>query len=138
MTTEFLYNFISKNKYAVLSTVAPASLPEAAVVGIAVTPDLKIIFDTVTTSRKYKNLMNNPAIAFVIGCSGEQTIQYEGTAKVPSASELDELLETYFSVFPDGRDRKQNWKDISYFVVGPKWIRYSDFNTPQIIEETNF
>ncbi len=67
MTTKFLYEFISKSKYAVLATVIPANLPEAALAGIAETQDVKIIFDTVSTSKKYKNLIKNPFIAFVIG-----------------------------------------------------------------------
>jgi uncharacterized pyridoxamine 5'-phosphate oxidase family protein len=137
MTTEFLYNFISKNKYAVLSTVTKNNRPEAAVVGIAVTPDLRIIFDTLSTSRKYRNLMANPSIAFVIGWEDEQTIQYEGSARIPAANELESLLEIYFRVFPDGVERKENWKDIAYFCVEPKWIRHSDFKKQQI-EELNF
>jgi len=137
METEFLYDFISKNKYAVLSTVTKDNLPEAALVGIAVTTDLQIIFDTVSTSRKYQNLIANPSIAFVIGWDNEQTIQYEGIAKTPSAQELDELLEIYFNVFPDGKERKENWNDIAYFCVEPRWIRYSNFNN-QKIEERNF
>jgi hypothetical protein len=41
-----------------------------------------------------------------------------------------------FGVFPDGKDRKENWKNIAYFCVEPKWIRYSDFNeTTQQIEK---
>jgi general stress protein 26 len=137
MTTEFLYNFISKNKYAVLSTVTKDNFAEAALVGIAVTTDLKIIFDTVSTSRKYQNLIKNSSIAFVIGWDNEQTMQYEGIAKIPGANELDRLLKVYFNVFPDGRDRKENCKDIAYFCVEPKWIRYADFNNQQI-EELNF
>lgn len=138
MTTAFLYNFISKHKHAVLSTVTTEKLPEAALVGFAITKDLKIIFDTVSTSRKYQNLLNNPSIAFVIGWDNEQTVQYEGVAHVPATDELDELIQTYFSVFPDGRERKETWKDIAYFCVEPKWIRYSDFDIPERIEELNF
>lgn len=134
MNTDTLYNFISGNKYAVLSTVDNNNLPEGALVGIAATPKLQIIFDTVTTSRKYRNLLINPAIAFVIGWDNEQTLQYEGIATIPSGKERDELLEIYFSVFPEGKERKENWKDIIYFCVEPKWMRYSDF-TNQIIEE---
>ena len=137
MTTEFLYNFISKNKYAVLSTVTKDNLAEAALVGIAVTPDLNIIFDTISASRKYQNLIINASIAFVIGWDNEQTIQYEGIAKISSGKELEQLLESYFSVFPDGRERRVTMKDIAYFCVKPKWIRYSDFNL-QKIEEQNF
>ena len=137
MEAEFLYNFISKHKYAVLSTVTKDNLPEAAVVGFVVTTDLKIFFDTVSASRKYQNLIANNSIAFVIGWDKEQTVQYEGTAKIPTTEELDKLLEVYFKVFSDGRERKETWKDIAYFCVSPKWIRYSDFAT-QKIEELNF
>jgi general stress protein 26 len=137
LTTDFLYKFISKHQYAVLSTVAKDNLPEAALVCFAVTQDLKIIFDTVSTSRKYQDLIANPSIAFVIGWDNEQTVQYEGIAKIPTLGELDNLLKIYFEVFPDGKDRKENWKDIAYFLVEPKWIRYSDFNL-QHIEQIKF
>jgi uncharacterized pyridoxamine 5'-phosphate oxidase family protein len=138
MTTEFLFDFISKHKYAVLSTVTANNDPESALVGFAVTHDLKIIFDTLSTSRKYKNLVLNPSVAFVIGWDNEQTLQYEGTARIPAENELDAILEVYFNVFPDGKQRKENWKDIAYFYVDPRWIRYSDFNNPQYIEEIRF
>jgi len=45
MTTNFLYDFIRQHKHGVLATVSPGKIPESAYVGIAVTPDLKIIFD---------------------------------------------------------------------------------------------
>jgi uncharacterized pyridoxamine 5'-phosphate oxidase family protein len=138
MTTAFLYDFISRHKYAVLSTVTAGNKPEAALVGFAVTPDLKLIFDTVTTSRKYRNLLQNPSIALVIGWESEQTIQYEGIAGVGGTEELEQLLPAYFEKFPEGRDRKENWKDIVYFCVLPKWIRYSDFTGPVQIEEMGF
>ena|ERR1035437_1109677 len=139
MTTDFLYNFIQQYKYAVLATVSADNVPESACVGIAVTPDLQLIFDTVSDSRKYKNLLLNPNISFVIGCDNEQTIQYEGTAKIPDTNDLDKMLQTYFAKFPDGKERKENWKNIAYFCVVPKWIRFSNFNqsNPQI-EEIKF
>src|SRR5580692_8217890 len=112
MTTDFLYDYISKKRYSVLSTVTKNNIPESALVGFAVTRDLKLIFDTVTTSRKYQNLVINPSIAFVIGWDDWQTVQYEGIAKIPTENELAELLEYYFKVFPDGIQRKENWKDI--------------------------
>ena len=139
MTKEFLYNYIRRHKFAVLATVSADDVPESAYVGIAVTPDLQIIFDTVSDSRKYQNLLRNPNISFVIGWNNEQTVQYEGTASIPESRDLDNLLETYFGVFPDGIDRKENWKNIAYFCVEPKWIRYSDFNeAPPRIEEIEF
>lgn len=138
MTKDFLYHFIQQQRYAVLATVSSDLTPESACIGIAVTPGLEIIFDTVTDSRKYKNLLLNPRISFVIGCEKEQTIQYEGIARVPNENESGELLQVYFDKFPEGKDRKETWKNIAYFVVQPKWIRYSDFNTaaPRIEELT--
>lgn len=139
VTKDFLYNYIRQHKFAVLATVSPDNIPESAYVGIAVTPDLEIIFDTVSDSRKYRNLLSNPNVSFVIGWDDEQTVQYEGTAKIPEDRELDKLLETYFAIFPDGIERKENWKNLAYFSVEPKWIRYSDFNgSPPRIEEIEF
>jgi general stress protein 26 len=138
MTKDFLYNFMRTHKYGVLATVNSDNVPEAAYVGIAVTADLHIIFDTVSDSRKFKNLFQNPNIALVIGWDNEQTIQYEGIASIPSTNELEKLLPVYFSNFPDGIDRKGNWKNIVYISVKPKWLRYSDFNesTYQVEEFT--
>ena len=135
MTKEFLYSFISKNKLTVLATISESNIPESALVGFAITPDLKIIFDTVKTSRKYRNLLNNPTISFVIGWDNEETVQYEGIAKIPTDNELEVMLPCYFKVFPGGKDRKENWRDLVYFCVEPKWIRYSNFNDPVKIEE---
>lgn len=135
LSNEFLYDFISQNKHAVVSTVAQNGKPESALVGIAATPELVLIFDTVTSSRKYVNLMQNPNIALVIGWDHERTIQYEGTIFQPDTAQLTQLQEVYFSVFPDGRERLKSWKDIAYFCIQPKWIRYSDFNAPSIIKE---
>jgi pyridoxine/pyridoxamine 5'-phosphate oxidase len=133
MTTAFLYQFMSKHIYAVVSTVTKEHLPEAALVGIAVTQDLEIIFDTVSSSRKYENLMGHPAAALVIGWEHEQSIQYEGNAELITG----DLLEVYFSVFPDGRERMKQMKGLVHFCVRPRWIRYSDFNNSQV-EEMNF
>jgi len=138
MTKEFLYNFISGHRYAVLATVTENSSPESALVGFAVTRNLELVFDTVTASRKYQNLRKNPAIALVIGWESEQTVQFEGIAQIPSEKELEQLLPVYFSAFPDGKERKENRKDLVYFSVKPKWVRYSNFNEPVKIEELFF
>jgi uncharacterized pyridoxamine 5'-phosphate oxidase family protein len=139
MTKESLYNFIIQNKFAVLSTVSKDNNPQSACVGIAVTPDLKLVFDTTNDSRKFKNLENNSKISFVIGWENGQTIQYEGTAINFDKNEYPELLKNYFDKFPDGLDRRDNWNNATYFVIEPTWIRFSDFNTnPPKIEEMNF
>ena len=78
MTEADVYQFITQNKLGVLGTIAHSGTPQSALAGIAVTPDLEIIFDTVKSSRKYPNLIARPSCCFVIGWTGEQTVQYEG------------------------------------------------------------
>ncbi|WP_027581126.1 pyridoxamine 5'-phosphate oxidase family protein [Bradyrhizobium sp. Ai1a-2] len=134
MTRAELLAFLQKHRLAVVSTIGAAS-PQAAVVGIAVTDALEIIFDTLTTSRKYTNLRADPRVALVIGWDAEQTVQYEGIADLPAGAELDACKQIYFATWPDGRAREQ-WPDIAYIRIRPHWVRYSDFAmTPPRIEE---
>jgi hypothetical protein len=138
MTKAEIYQFIAGNKLGVLGSISPDGAPQAALVGIAVTPDLEIIFDTVSSSRKYRNLIANPATSFVVGWVGEVTLQYEGEARQPQGNELAHYQQIYFSAWPDGPARL-TWPGITYFVVRPKWVRYSDFDQqPPQIEEFNF
>lgn len=101
-------------------------------------PSWRSFFDTVQSTRKYANLTARSACSFVVGWAGEQTVQYEGIAVEPAGEELRRCQEIYFRVWPDGPAR-MSWPGIAYFVVRPRWIRYSDFdrNPPQI-EETTF
>ncbi|HVZ80499.1 MAG TPA: pyridoxamine 5'-phosphate oxidase family protein [bacterium] len=136
MTKNDLRGFLQGHRLGVLATVSPEGEPQSAVMGIAVTPDLEIIFDTVKSSRKWRNLQSDRRVCLVIGWDQERTVQYEGLADEPAGEELDRLREIYFTVFPDGRERA-GWEGITYFRVRPKWIRFSDFNPPgKIVEFT--
>ncbi|HEY9001325.1 MAG TPA: pyridoxamine 5'-phosphate oxidase family protein [Mucilaginibacter sp.] len=139
ITKELIYQFIAKQKLGVVSTVNPDNKPEAAVVGIAVSENNEIIFDTVKASRKYQNILLNRDVALVIGWDEEITIQYEGIAEVlDNDAEADRLRETYYRVYPDGRERAATWDGLIHIKVIPKWIRYSNFNEPMMIEEVTF
>ena len=138
MTRDGLYAFLSSHKLGVLSSIGGANTPQSALVGIAVTAELELIFDTVKTTRKYPNLKARPRCSFVIGWAAEQTVQYEGEAEELSGPELQRRQETYFRVWPDGPSRL-SWPGIVYFVVKPRWIRYSDFaQDPPLIQEFSF
>jgi pyridoxine/pyridoxamine 5'-phosphate oxidase len=129
-----LVEFISACDLAVVSYLSPEGTPQSAVVGFAVTPDLDIVFDTVTTSRKYRNLKARPQCS-VVSWIAEVTVQLEGIAEETTE---DRYKEAYFKKLPDGRDRL-SWPGITYFVVRPKWLRYSDFEArPPVIEEFSF
>src|SRR5262249_28128700 len=110
------------------------------VVGAIVTDAFEIVFDALATTRKVRNLRENPKIAFVIGGltnDDERTAQYEGLADEPVGPELARLKESYFERFPNGRER-QRWPGLVYIRARPRWIRYSDFNQnpPRIAEFT--
>lgn len=140
MTETDLRSFLARQRLGVLGTIGPNGAPQSALMGIAVTEEFEIVFDTVKSSRKYPNLAARPACSFVIGgwVSGEQTVQYEGIAEELRPPELERYQEIYFKVYPDGPAR-MSWPGIVYFVVRPRWIRYSDFDqSPPLIHEFKF
>jgi general stress protein 26 len=135
VTRDEVVAFLRRHKLAVQASVAPSGAPQAAVVGFAVSDELEIVFDTVTTSRKYRNLRADPRIALVIGWDHEITAQIEGIADFPVGAELDRVRECYFLAYPDGRDRL-TWPGITHVRVRPTWVRYSDFaRDPPLIYE---
>jgi hypothetical protein len=138
MTRAELLTFVRGHSLAVQTSVSASNAPQAAVVGIVVSENFEVFFDTLDTSRKVHNLRRNPRIAFVIGGmkdGDERTVQYEGIADEPDGTELGRLKELYFARFPNGRER-QSWPGLVYVRARPTWIRYSDFNRvpPEIIE----
>ena len=127
MTRDGLLGFLRRQRLGVVSTVSPQGEPQGAVVGVAFTDHLEVIFDTLDTSRKCVNLRRNPRIAIVVGWDEEITVQLEGTADEPAGAERERVLGAYFIPYPDGRDRL-SWPGITHFRVRPHWARYSDFN----------
>jgi pyridoxine/pyridoxamine 5'-phosphate oxidase len=138
MDSEAIYLFMTTHRYGVVSSVSKSGNPQSALVGIATTPELEIIFDTLKSTRKYPNLIEHPACSFVVGWGGEQTVQFEGIAMEPKGAELERYQQAYFAVWPDGPAR-MSWPGITHFVVKPRWIRYCDFDQrPPLIEEMTF
>jgi Pyridoxamine 5'-phosphate oxidase len=138
MTPSELLQFLRGHSLAVQASVSRSAAPQAAVVGIIVTDDFEVFFDTLDFARKMHNLRRNPHIAFVIGglaAGDERTVQYEGVADEPVGADLERLKQLYFIRFPDGRQR-QTWPGLVYVRARPTWIRYSDYNRtpPEIIE----
>jgi uncharacterized protein YhbP (UPF0306 family) len=133
-----LLEFLRQQRLAVQASVSGADAPQAAVVGYAVTDRFEIVFDTLESTRKARNLRRNGRVALVIGglvAGDERTVQYEGVADVPSGAELQDLTKVYYAVYPDGPSRL-TWPGLIYVRVRPAWIRYSDYNAnpPEIVE----
>ena len=138
ITRAALLQFLRSHRYAVQSSVHADGAPQSAVVGIAVSDDFEIVFDTLATSRKAQNLRRGGRIAFVIGGLDEKdgrTVQCEGRADEPAGPDRDRLVDLYLRVFPDGRER-QRWPGLIYVRASPTWVRYSNYNVdpPEICE----
>jgi hypothetical protein len=141
MTRAEILTFLQQQSLGVETSVSGEGAPQAAVVGLVVTDDFEIVFDTIDTTRKVANLRRHPRCAFVIGglaAGDERTVQYEGVADEPTGGELARLREVYFRRFPDGRDRLA-WRGLIHVRVRPRWLRFSDFNqSPPVIVELSF
>jgi hypothetical protein len=133
LTRAELLAFLRRHRYAVQATVSSVTGAQAAVVGIAVADNFDIVFDTIDSSRKARNLVHDQRVAMVIGGlepGEEETVQLEGVAERLASADKRVVEELYFRVFPDGRDRL-SWQGIMHIRVRPHWLRYSDFRAGQ-------
>lgn len=138
MNVERLLEFLRQHRLAVEASVSADGGAQAAVVGVAFTDRFEVVFDTVESTRKARNLRRNAKLAFVIGGllpGAERTVQYEGVADEPTGEELERLKQVYYAVYPDGPSRL-SWPGLIYVRVRPTWIRYSDYTVdpPHIVE----
>jgi hypothetical protein len=156
MNARDLLAFLRTQRLAVQASLAATGMPQAAVVGIAVSDRFEIVFDTVASSRKAVNLRSHPKVALVIGGlmpGDERTVQLEGladepageelerlkrVADEPAGEELERLKRVYYDVYPDGPSRL-SWPGLIYVRVRPTWVRFSDYNQgpPLIVEFTS-
>lgn len=135
---ELLFSFLDNHKLAVLSTVSAAAQSESAVLEFGQTDSLEIIFDCLSSSRKYRNLQTNPQVSLVIGWDDNITVQYEGRATELAGEEKERYQKIYWRKNPKA-ERWATREGIRYFKVTPTWIRYSDLNkNPWEITERTF
>jgi pyridoxine/pyridoxamine 5'-phosphate oxidase len=138
MDREQLVEFVRQRALAVVATRDAYGEPQAALVGVAATEQGEIVFDTLTSSRKYRNVSSRPWVALVIGWDDEVTLQCEGVADLPLGEDLDHCQGAYFERYPDGRQRAAS-PDITHVRVRPGWLRYSDYRSDSFtIEEFEF
>ena len=141
MTKDDVLAFLRTQKWAVEASVSARGGAQAALIGIAVTDDLELVFDTIETSRKAVNMQSNPKVAFVIGgwtAGDERTVQFEGLADFPQGEDLERAKGVYYAAFPDGPSRL-SWPGLAYVRVRPLWARFSDFTAvPPVVQEFEF
>jgi general stress protein 26 len=131
-----LLTYLRSHTLAVVATNGPHNEPQAALVGVACTDTFEIVFDTLSTTRKHRNLQRDDRIAIAFNGPDEKTVQLEGLAIAVSLKTPEDATyrEAYYRSWPCGRDRL-DWPDLGYWRVVPVWARYSDFARGPLIRE---
>jgi nitroimidazol reductase NimA-like FMN-containing flavoprotein (pyridoxamine 5'-phosphate oxidase superfamily) len=74
-----LIQFLQRQRYGVVASLAADGAPQSAVIGIATGQTGEIVFDTLGTSRKAKNLRRDARVSLTVW-QGERTVQLDGLA----------------------------------------------------------
>jgi uncharacterized protein len=120
-----LVRFLRRARFWTVASTGRDGAPQAAVIGVAVTDGLELVFDTLTSTRKCTNLRRDARAALVM-YSGAATAQIEGIADEPKGAELERARADYLATFPDGAERIA-WPEITWVRVRPTWLRINDF-----------
>ena len=123
MTRDQFVEFVRSVRQGVVATVDVHGDPEAAFVGLAVSDAGEVVFDSLTDTRKVRNIRAHPRVALVIGCDGGVSVQVEGVADILTGPERDKYGEIYLSQFPGARALHD---EFSIVRVVPRWSRYYD------------
>jgi hypothetical protein len=134
LTREEVLEFIGRHRLGVIATVDAGGMPEAALINIAVTPALEILFETTDATRKFVNLRRNPDAAMVIGWAQNQTLQLNGIVDEPSGRELDRVRDDFLKAYPNSASHA-SWPGNHYFRLVPYWFRFSDYDQPRRVAE---
>jgi pyridoxine/pyridoxamine 5'-phosphate oxidase len=79
VTRSELIRFVQRHRLGLVSSLAPDDAPQSAVVGIATSEAGEIVFDTLGSSRKARNLRRDPRASLVVW-ENERTVQLDGAA----------------------------------------------------------
>ena len=129
-----LVEFIRKRRLGVITTIGPEGQPQAALINVAVLPDLSLVFETTSETRKFANIERDPRVALVMGWDGQETLQYEGLAAIPDGRRLEVARNAFIGTFPL-KTPDEHWPGNNYYVVAPCWLRFSSYYRPRFIEE---
>ena len=138
--TLIINNFISTQLFGVFSSNGSEGFPESAVVAFSTTESLEIIFFTEESTRKYKNILKDNKVSFVIGWEKDKftTVQIEGIATEIDQNELEVYKRNHAAKHPHSA-KYMDLPEERFIKIKPTWIRYSDLSKdPEEIFEIRF
>ncbi len=113
--------------YAALATSTTDGTPQVAPLRYMVTDDFEVVMGTLTTSRKYRNLVANDQVALVLW-HYELSIQIEGRVDLPTGADQDRLRTQFTAELPREAALRAGRPRHVFFRVVPTWARCSDFS----------
>ncbi len=129
ITRASLVGFLRTARHWAVSSIAEEGRPQSAVVGVAGGDGLDLVFDTLDSTNKARNIGRDKRVSLVMW-AGAATAQVEGDAELTIGDAEDRAKEIYFASFPDGRERAA-WPGMRYVRIRPSWVRISDFAGPE-------
>ena len=133
MNDPTLNQFLKENPVGVISTLGPRGV-EAASVYYLVDTDGTIYFNSRRDTRKLKNILENPDVAFVaFQGSPAMTLQAKGKAEI--VKDIGTIVETYTAllkrVFSSGKIPpilNIGMSEVELVKVTPSWMRFGNFS----------
>lgn len=126
--------FLRSKAIAVISTISPEGLPEAATIYFTVDGKFQFYFLTKTFARKFKNISENPNVALVIGTESEPvTVQVEGVAqKITDQIEFNTQFENMTKIYSKLEyvapmfQLSGGQHELVLYKITPNWMRFLD------------
>jgi PPOX class probable F420-dependent enzyme len=120
-----LIQFVRAQGDGVVSTIGADGSPQAAYLAVAVTDLGELVFDARPSSRKVANILRDPRAALTIGGRDGATVQFQGTADLPTGQELERCIAAYLDAFPQFAESIA--KDVVVVRVRIEWARYGQY-----------
>ncbi len=131
---------LEANTLTTISTIDhESSKPQSALIAYAENSDLELYFQTSNKTRKYRNLLSNSNVAFVIGF-GWTNLQYEGSAnEVNNKNEIEAVKRLFAQKDSPTTQYYLDLPETVIFKVSPHWIGYRNYDEhPPKIAELKF
>lgn len=152
MDKKIIENIISvlnkfPNKLGAVSTISEDGMPHSAVVYYTYDENLNIYFATRVSTRKYKDCLCNPHVAFLASEEhSPRTVQIEGSAKVVIDPEeqrtfFSKILDTANKSYPLPPFAQMMNAELELIKITPVWARLGDFDVlseSEMFQETSF